>query len=449
MSQLLFLIRQELRNVTRSRYIIISFFFMPLLMWGLQIGVQVMVGSQLTGGGGDGATIFITNADAGVSEVTLSSNFTLPFAFDGKPAGTNVTSIQLSEYFIAAIRNEANKPGNESFLGGYAVNASLDASEAETLANKGKVDLWIEISAGFSTSWDSSNLTALTLHYLPSGLIGYNLAEAGIGQILMSEPFTIVEVKKQSYMQTELIELGAPGESEFSYGAGLAGFLGIMIAVMAPAPFVSTSFAGEREKRTLESLLSLPISRMKILIGKLIAGMALICIFTIMNIVGMIGYSYALSTIYGDPSSLGGNEGLGMSLEITVWVVLAISISMFLSAFISIGIGIAVASLSKDVRTSESLYTLVLLVPTMAVGMIGLFSGVPEEAGLTILYLIPWSHALAIFSKVIRPGYYDAKSLLGFGLVGDLIFHFLALFLSIAVVMFIASKIFDREGIVN
>jgi hypothetical protein len=87
----------------------------------------------------------------------------------------------------------------------------------------------------------------------------------------------------------------------------------------------------------------------------------------------------------------------------------------------------------------------------MLVGLTGMFVGVPEnlgESGL-LLYLIPFSHSLAIFQKLLKPGFYEIKSLTGFGLMGDIIFHFTFLVISIAIVLYIASKVFEREGIVN
>ena len=91
------------------------------------------------------------------------------------------------------------------------------------------------------------------------------------------------------------------------------------------------------------------------------------------------------------------------------------------------------------------------MIPAMLTGFVGMFAGVPENLGgpALLLYVIPFTHSLAIFQKLLRPGYYDVKSLTGFGLIGDLTFHFVYLVLSIAVVLYLASKVFEREGIVN
>ena len=109
-----------------------------------------------------------------------------------------------------------------------------------------------------------------------------------MNQILSSKPFTIVDIKKYgTFKSSEILIGGESTTSDESFSIGFAGFMGILLAVTAPASFVSTTFAGEREKKTLESLLALPISRKGILLGKLASGMVLVCSFAVVNIIGM------------------------------------------------------------------------------------------------------------------------------------------------------------------
>ena len=218
---------------------------------------------------------------------------------------------------------------------------------------------------------------------------------------------------------------------------------------MAPAPFVSTSFAGEREKKTMESLLALPISRFNILFGKLLAGMVLIGIFAVMNMVGLLGFSFVLGL--ADTGSNGFNVAKMYAIDPSIVMLILIGVTMFLSAFVSIGIGISIASLTKDVRSAESLYSMIMLLPAMVVGMTSMFGSLPEEAfggaGI-VLYLIPWSHATAILSKGLYPQTYASSTLTG-TIATDLLFHLGYLVFIILIALFIASRIFEREGILT
>ena len=179
--------------------------------------------------------------------------------------------------------------------------------------------------------------------------------------------------------------------------------------------------------------------------GKLLTGMVLVGIFSILNIVGMELFITITSGIKNDSgSSL-------LAFDLTPTTILAITIAMGLSAFIAIGLGISLVSFAKDVRTSESLYQFVLLIPSMLVGFSTMFLGVPENIGgvALLLYIIPFTHSIAIFQKMLRPAYYDANSLLGFGLYADLLFHIIFLIVSILIVLYLASKAFERESIIS
>jgi len=288
------------------------------------------------------------------------------------------------------------------------------------------------------------------MYTLPGGLIGSEFLQAGVGMLLSQPPFTEVIINRAANLASKTITFPGEGAAASGFGAGFIGFISILIAVLAPAPFVSTSFAGEREKKTMESLLALPISRFNILFGKLLAGMVcmvLVGIFAVMNMVGLVGFSFVM----GLADSGAYNVSAMYSIDITFNLLLLVGITMFLSAFVAIGIGISVASLTKDVRSAESLYTMVMMVPSMVVGMTSLFGALPEQsfggAGI-LLYLIPWSHAIAILSKGLYPQTYASSALTG-SIATDLLFHLGFLVVVIFISLYIASRVFERESILT
>ncbi|MFW9928231.1 MAG: ABC transporter permease [Candidatus Thorarchaeota archaeon] len=444
LNRLLYLIKQELRTSSRSRYVIISFVLMPLIMWGIQGGVQFMVQSGITSGS-SGESIYISNLDTSNPNVTLPINFTLPFDFQGITKGTNVTQLNLGVYFIESVK-EATK-NNDSVLFNMKVVDNLSISEIQSLAEHGKVKYWINITEGFANNYQNFNIATVNMSYLTGGInTGPAVVQSGVTSILAQKPFTIFSVDKLSLLNkpTQLFVSG--GGTGFNFGSGLAALIGILIAVVAPAPFVATSFAGEREKKTMEALLALPMSRKTILIGKLIAGMILVSIFAIMNIVGMFLYNRIIGSL---PNTSTQSE-FSLVIDLNPITIIAITLAMFLSAFVGIGIGISIASLTKDVRTSESIYNTGLMIPSMLIGVIGLAGGTPESYGTAgyLLYLIPWSHTLAIFQKITNLDYYNRISPFGSVYI-DLIFHISALVIMIVIILYIASRVFEREGIVS
>ncbi len=62
-SQVSSLIKQELTVARRSRYVILAFGLIPIVMWGLQGGIQLLITgslSNIVGGVGSDETLFIT-----------------------------------------------------------------------------------------------------------------------------------------------------------------------------------------------------------------------------------------------------------------------------------------------------------------------------------------------------------------------------------------------------
>ncbi|MHA1945057.1 MAG: ABC transporter permease subunit [Candidatus Hodarchaeales archaeon] len=434
--QIFSLVKQELRGASRTRYIVISFVLMPVLMWGMQGGVQLLVGVSLTSTQ-EGETIYIVNFDPG--------------------NGTH----NYGETFLAYLK--ASTEINGSFLKGADINDTLYAyrsySALMAMINDpevaSRVMPLVIIPENFTTVFNAFNLSlgiipTVEMYTLPGGLIGSEFLQAGVSMILAQPPFTEVTVERAANLASKTITFPGEAAAASGFGAGFIGFISILIAVMAPAPFVSTSFAGEREKKTMESLLALPISRFNILFGKLLAGMVLVGIFAVMNMVGLVGFSFVMGLAdSGDSGAY--NVSAMYSIDLTLTLLLLVGFTMFLSAFVAIGIGISVASLTKDVRSAESLYSLVMMVPSLVVGMTSLFGALPEQsfggAGI-LLYLIPWSHAIAILSKGLYPQTYASSAITG-SIATDLIFHFGFLVVVIFISLYIASRVFERESILT
>jgi ABC-type Na+ efflux pump permease subunit len=433
--QIMSLVKQELRSASRTRYIIFSFIVLPIFMWLIQGGVQLFVGMSIVSSQ-KGETIYFVSYDTGIS--------------------TENGSINLSDDLLEALI--ASTQDNTSLLSGATINSTkyADFAYAELVMKINNSQTandftpCIIIPNGFTYNYLYNDITIFELYTLPGGLIGSSMLEASIYTIISQPPFTEVDVKKATLLDLKTVTF--PGEEDVAsgFGVGFVGFISVLVAVMAPAPFVSTSFAGEREKKTMESLLALPISRFNILLSKVLAGLALVSIFALMNIVGLFGFAammnIASESIYSD---IGATSYLAIDASITL--IILITIAMFLSAFVSIGLGISIASFMKDVRSAESAYSMLMVIPAMIVGITSMFGSVPENsyggAGI-ILYIIPWAHAIAILAKGLYPQTYASVSLTG-SIPLDIAFHLGYLIFIILVCLFIASRVFEREGILT
>ncbi|MFX0184048.1 MAG: ABC transporter permease [Candidatus Hodarchaeota archaeon] len=440
--QITALVKQELQSARRTRYVIFTFILMPLVMWGLQGGIQMIVAlSMFTSQ--EGETIYVVSYDEGNG------------------------SFNLGDVFIDRLINETQQ--NDSILSGAIVNqtkyADLTYSDLLSKINSSETvssyTPCIIIPENFTIDYLAYNATStnpipprVELYTKPGGIIGSSMLEAGIYEIIYQYPFTFhvpTGYDKFTYVSQKTIVFEGEEGAASGFGIGFIGMISIMVAVFAPAPFVSTSFAGEREKKTMESLLALPISRFNILLSKVLAGLVLVGIFAIMNIFGLLLFSTMINFIGGNGSEGAEEYSSVFAIDPSPTMMLLVVLMMFLSAFVAIGIGISLASLTKDVRSAESMYTMFMYLPAIGVSMIGLLGGLPEqafgEAGF-LLYLIPWTHAFAILSKGLYPKTFESSALTG-SIPLDLVLHFGYLIIVIMICLFVASKVFDREGILT
>ncbi|MFX1286449.1 MAG: ABC transporter permease [Promethearchaeota archaeon] len=439
--QIMALVKQELQSARRTRYVIFTFILMPIFMWGLQGGVQMLMGFVM-GSSQEGVTIYFVNYDE----------------------GNETYDLNLGDVFLDRLVNATQT--NNSILYGATINDTKYAdlpypSLIENIHSSETASDYtpcIIIPKNFTQVYLNYNATegdippVVELYSLPGGILGSSMLEAGVWSIVSQ--FNIVEYHKVVGFVSSPVVFSKEEGAATGFGIGFIGMISIMVAVLAPAPFVSTSFAGEREKKTMESLLALPISRFNILFSKLLAGMALIGIFAIMNIFGLFLFTAMIDAAAG---TIGAEEySTIFAIEPSPIMLILVVSMMFLSAFVAIGIGISVASLTKDVRSAESMYNMLMMVPALGVGFLGMFGGIPERAfggaGI-ILYIIPWAHSIAILSKGLYPQTYASSALTrglpGGGIAMDLVLHFGYLIVVILICLFIASKVFEREGILT
>jgi ABC-2 type transport system permease protein len=213
----------------------------------------------------------------------------------------------------------------------------------------------------------------------------------------------------------------------------------MIISVLAPSPYVGKSFAGEREQHTLEALLVVPMSRVSILVSKLIAGLILTLVYSIFTVIGIGLYNWSILT------RAGALPPAAMAFYINLYIINLETIPLIffcqmLILLLAISIGIVISSLARDQAEAESINNLVLLVPTMVIGILGFTGSILQYGGLFGLFVlaIPFTHAILFLNGVLS-GAATAVSLLGnvaYMLAFTIIF------------LIIGAKLFEREAII-
>ena len=182
----------------------------------------------------------------------------------------------------------------------------------------------------------------------------------------------------------------------------------IMIIIMMVGSIVISSMGSEKENKTLETLLTMPIKRTSIVSGKIVAAAIVGLVYGLAYMVGMSIYMGSMTGTIAGSSSIN-LEDLGMSLDILDWFL--IMVSMFLAIVCALGICMILGAFAKNYKSAQTM-TMPLSILAMIPMFIIMFTGWYGSGGVlqAITFAIPFSHPMMAMQALM---YGDMTLVLG------------------------------------
>ena len=209
----------------------------------------------------------------------------------------------------------------------------------------------------------------------------------------------------------------------------------VMMMVMFAIQMAATSIALEKEQKTLETLMTLPVSRMTILGGKLSGSIVIAVAGSISYLIGFGYYMDSAFSFVPDAMSMNLSD---VNIGITPMGFLLVGLVMFVTLISALAMALSVAVFADNVRSAQS-FTSILITPIMIPALVLMFSDIemlPQYLQY-ILLIIPYTHSIIATKAAFLGNYF---------VVLRSIF-----FISIwtVVVLYIAAKIFSTERIIT
>ena len=211
----------------------------------------------------------------------------------------------------------------------------------------------------------------------------------------------------------------------------------IMIMLTYAMQIAATSVAMEKEEKTLETLLTTPVDRFAILMGKvsstiIVAGVASIAV--------LVGYNYMIGSISsGIAGNVGGSVDLvALGLVPSVGGYVLLGVSLFFTLLSALALAVIMSAFSENVRGAQALVGYIyplIFIPSLALVYLDMNS--LPLAIKAIFYAIPYSHPI-IASKAVVTGDY-----------GTVVFGIVYVAIFTVVIMYIASRLFATEKILT
>jgi len=401
---------KELKELVRDPKILLGMIIVPLVMFPVLCGV-ISYATQSAQERATKATIIVVDNDGGY----WARNFT--------------ASLQ-----------EANvRIFNES-------NIMLDNENVTRLLSKYNATQILEIPRGFNdtiNAYISGQKVSVTLRFYgvllgPSAFesISSSVIDALVSKFNREVAPDVLTVEKSAIIKGEVKHGVDPSVlSGLLMSQSIALPITIMILLTYSVQIAATSVAVEKEEKTLEMLLTLPMDRLSILLGKLSGS---IIIAAVGAVAYMAGYSYLLgSAMSGIPASI--NLDLAaLGLTPSFYGYLLLGISLFVTMLSALALAVIMSAFAEDVRSAQSfvgyIYPLIFL-PSFA--LIYLDINTLPLALKIVFYAIPFSHPIIASRAIIMGDYWTAIS----GIV----------YVSIVtmIVMYAASRLFATEKILT
>lgn len=285
----------------------------------------------------------------------------------------------------------------------------------------------------FTGSKSIQNLTAVM------AAINENLSNAQISKLL---PGANLEGIKQPVKTDNNVIVGN-NEAHIS-PAAISGFITsqttfipiiLFLVIVFASQLIATSIATEKENKTLETLLSSPVSRKSVVAAKLVgAGLvallfSAIYLFGMKNLTGTSGSMGSADTITQQAA-----QQLGLVFNTTDYIMLGLS--LFFGILTALSIALILGSLAEDAKSAQGVVTplmMLILIPYFVVMLLDINTVSP---GLRyLIYAIPFSHPFLAAPNLMLHQYTNVW--LGIGYMAILFLFF----------VFIAAKFFASDKI--
>ena len=402
---------KELKELVRDPKILLGMIIVPLLMFPV-LGAIMSFSVHTAQEKAATATTLILNNDAG-------GNY--------------------SDLFISFVKTS---------LKVYVVNNTTpEQALAQTLLSRYNSTYFLEIPQGFTANMtqrlnmNNTTVTASVNFYVVfSGggafeNIGTSLIDNSVSQFNRYLAPDVLAIQKSAIIKGE-IERGVDPSalSTLMVSQAIAMPVTIMILLTYSMQIAATSVAMEKEEKTLETLLTLPVDRFAILMGKLAGSVLVAGVGALTYMVGFTFYINSFSSLMS--SSAIDLASLGLVPSLLGYLLLGVS--LFVTLLSALALAVVLSAFADDVRGAQSLVGYIyplLIIPALLMIYID-FNSLPTWLRI-ILFIIPYSHPI-LASKAVTMGDYPTSVL---GII------YVSLF-TISI-MYAASRLFATEKILT
>jgi len=411
------IIVKEVKELVRDPKILLPMIIIPLIMFPL-MGFAIQFSMEAAEEGMGEISVAVMDLDGGPVAESLRINLT----------DWNAKIVQLDDPNLTKAFNYVQ----ESNLTGLIVIPS-GFSQNITEGGTSELEVYTPFRGGSIIESTSSSAVSALLSFFEN-----NLVDQRIDEKFTEPPTTVlnpIDLSEKSIIKGKGVDINPTVLFGLVISQSTIMPVGIMMLLIFAMQLAATAVASEKEEKTLETLLTLPINRFMILAGKL-TGSILVAI--VGAVAYLIGFSYYMNSFTGMiPTGVGVDlASIGLAPTLLSYVLLGLSLFMALLSALALAMSLSV--FAEDVRGAQALVgpLSILLVFPMIFTMFTDITALPFPLSI-ILLAIPFTHPL-LASNVAFTGNYLLA-------IGGIIY--MAIFT--VGVLYVAARLFGTEKILT
>jgi len=407
---------KEVKELVRDPTLLLGMIIVPLIIFPL-MGFTVQISMKATEESMESISIAVMNLDKGTVAENLTNFLT----------ALNVTIVKIDDLNLT----EAVNYVQQSNLTGLIV-IPLNFTNNITGGLKAELDVYTVFrGGGIAESASSSTISAL-LKSFEQSLVVQKVGEKFQDPKNVLDP---IDMSEKSIIKGKSVNIHPSVLFGLMMSQSMGMPIGIMMLLIFAMQLAATSVASEKEEKTLETLLTLPINRLTILVGKLTGS---IIVAVVGAIAYIVGFTYYMGSFMGIiPAEIGVDLG-AIGLAPTLLSYLLLGASLFVSLISALALAISISVFAEDVKGAQALVgplSMLLIFPMIFMMFTDIYS-LPFPL-MIVLLAIPFTHPM-LASKVAFTGDYLTAVM---GIVYVSIF-------TIAV-LYIAARLFGTEKILT
>lgn len=175
----------------------------------------------------------------------------------------------------------------------------------------------------------------------------------------------------------------------------------MFVLIMYSSQMILGAISGEKLDKTLETLLSAPVSRLSVISAKMLAAGIVAAIQAAVYMIGMNQMTGSLTGVMNDTGDYSGiMESLGLTMSVGQYVM--VGIQMFLSILIALSISLVLGVLASDSKSAQS-----LIMPINFAAMVPYFMSMLVDIKTVtpvvryLIYAIPFTHTFMASENVM------------------------------------------------